>query len=79
MLILLSTFAHTDPLFRDSKFLKFVDIYSLHLGKFMYSYNNNLLPPAFTNFLLRTNQVHSHNTRGSNQAENRGSGYEKIA
>ena len=50
--------AHTDPLFRDSKFLKFVDIYSLHLGKFMCSYNNNLLPPSFSNFLLRTNQVH---------------------
>ena len=29
--------AHTDPLFRDSKFLKFVDISSLHLGKFIYS------------------------------------------
>ena len=59
--------AHTDPLFRDSKFLKFIDIYSLHLGKFMYSYNNNLLPPSFSNILLRTNQVHSYNTRGSNQ------------
>ena len=33
--------AHTDPLLRDFKFLKFVDIYSLHLGKLMYSYNNN--------------------------------------
>lgn len=42
--------AHTDPLFRDLKFLKFVDIYSLHLGKLMYSYNNNLLPPSFSNF-----------------------------
>ena len=59
--------AHTDPLFRDSKFLKFIDIYSLHLGKCMYSYNNNLLPPSFSNILLRTNQVHSYNTRGSNQ------------
>ena len=29
--------------------------------------NNNLLPPSFTNFLLRTNQVHSYNTRGSNK------------
>ena len=31
----------------------------------MYSYNNNLLPPSFSNFFLRTNQVHSYNTRGS--------------
>ena len=59
--------AHTDPLFRDSKFTKFADIYSLHLGKFMYSYNNNLLPPSFSNFLLCTNQIHSYNTRGSNR------------
>ena len=44
--------AHTDPLFRDLKFLKFVDIYSLHLGKLMYSYNNNLLPPSFSNFFF---------------------------
>ena len=58
--------AHTDPLFRDSKIPE-VDIYSLHLGKFMYSYNNNLLPPSFRNFLLRTNQVHSYNSRASNQ------------
>lgn len=44
--------AHTDPLFIDLKFLKFVDIYSLHLGKLMYSYNNNLLPPSFSNFFF---------------------------
>ena len=49
----------------DLKFLKFVDIYFLHLGKLMYSYNNNLLPPSFSNFFLRTSQVHSYNTRGS--------------
>ena len=58
---------HTDPLFRDLKFLKFVDIYSLHLGKLMYSYNNNLLPPSFSNFFLRTNQAHNYDTRGSNR------------
>ena len=53
--------------FRYSKFLKFVDIYSLRLGKFVYSYNNNLLTSSFSNFLLRTNQVHCYNTRGSAQ------------
>ena len=60
--------AHTDPLFRDLKFVKFVDIYSLHLGKVMYSYKNKLLPLSFRIFFfLRTNQVHSYNTRGSNR------------
>ena len=33
----------------------------------MYSYNNNLLSPSFSNVFLRTNQIHSYNTRGSNQ------------
>ena len=42
--------AHTDPLLRDLKFFKFVDIYFLHLGKLMYSYNNNLLTSSFSNF-----------------------------
>ena len=54
--------AHTDPLFRDSKFLKFVHI------KFMYSCNNNLLTPSFSYFLFCTNQVHSYNTHGSNRS-----------
>ena len=45
--------AHTDPLFRDLKFLKIVDIYSLHLGKLMYSYNNNILRPSFSIFNVR--------------------------
>ena len=45
--------AHTDPLFRDLKFLKFIDIYFLHLGKLMYSYNNNFLPLLATFFKVR--------------------------
>ena len=32
--------AHTDPLFRGLKILKFADINSLHQGKLMYSYNH---------------------------------------
>ena len=51
--------AHADPLFWELKFLQFVDNYSLHPGKLIYSYNNNFLP-SFSNFFLRTNQVHSN-------------------
>ena len=57
--------AHTDPLFEESKLLKLRQIYLFHLGKFMYLYQNHLLPKSFTNRFIRTNQVHYHDTRNS--------------
>ena len=33
----------------------------------MYSYDNNLLPPSFSNVILHTNQIHGYNTRSSNR------------
>ena len=39
--------AHTDPVFQELKILKFEKNYLLHLGKFMYSHKNNLLPRSF--------------------------------
>ena len=59
--------AHTDPIFKELKNLKLDDIYLFHLGKFMYLFQNNLLPRPFGNLILRTNQVHNYNTRSSNQ------------
>ena len=59
--------AHTDPIFKELKILKLDDIYLFHLGKFMYLFQNNLLPRPFGNLILRTNQVHNYNTRSSNQ------------
>ena len=58
---------HTDPIFKELKILKLDDIYLFHLGKFMYLFQNNLLPRPFSNLILRTNQVHNYNTRSSNQ------------
>ncbi len=59
--------AHTSPLFKSNKILKFEDIYLLNLGKFMFSYQNNLLPPSFSNFFFTTDQIHSHNLRTAGQ------------
>ena len=59
--------AHTDPILKELKILKLDDIYLFHLGKFMYLFQNNLLPRPFGNLILRTNQVHYYNTRSSNQ------------
>ena len=55
--------AHTNPIFKELKILKFESIYLFHLGKFMYAYKTNLLPRSFDNFLLRTYQVHTNETR----------------
>jgi hypothetical protein len=59
--------AHTSPLFKSKMILKFEDIYLLNLGKFMFSYQNNLLPPSFSNFFSTTDQIHSHNLRTAGQ------------
>jgi hypothetical protein len=57
--------AHTDPLFKELKILKFGDIYLFNLGTFMFSYNNDLLPDAFRNFFQPVNRIHQYNTRNS--------------
>jgi hypothetical protein len=43
--------AHTDPLFREFNFLKFLDIVHLDQTLFVNNYSNNKLPASFTNFL----------------------------
>ena len=62
--------AHTDPIFKELRTLKFNDIYLLNLGKFMYSYQNGLLPRSFNDRFIKVNQVH-HNTRSSSNFYNR--------
>ena len=57
--------AHTDPLFKNLMILKLEDIYSLHLGKFKFSFKNTSIPSSFS--ILRTNQVHGYNKRNSNR------------
>jgi hypothetical protein len=54
---------------KSKMILKFEDtgIYLLNLGKFMFSYQNNLLPPSFRNFFSTTDQIHSHNLRTAGQ------------
>ena len=58
--------AHTEPLFKNLKILKFQDIYSFHTLKFMYLLKEGFLPNMFNEMFLLTNQLHSYNTRNSN-------------
>ena len=55
--------AHIDPLFKNIMILKLEDIYSLHLGKIMFSFKNN---SSFSRSILRINQVHGYNTCQTN-------------
>ena len=48
-----------------SKFyvLKISDLYKLECAKFMYKFENGLLPIAFNNYFTYVNSIHSYNTR----------------
>ena len=59
--------SHTNQLFLGNKILKVHDLYSLQLGQFMYSYNNNLLPRAFNNMFPKKQSFHNYPTRRSNE------------
>ena len=58
--------AHTAPLFRELKILRFTDIFLFQLGKFMYLFKLGLLPEIFNGLFFTNNQMHSYNSRKSN-------------
>ncbi len=57
---------HTAPLFHELNLLDIYKINSLHIGKFMFSYHNKLLPSSFLKLFTPSNQIHHYNTRNAN-------------
>ena len=55
--------AHTGPIFKKRKLLKFHDIHLFQLEFFMFSFNNFTLPSKFNNLFFMNSQIHSYNTR----------------
>ena len=55
--------AHSSPLFKELKIIKFLDLVSLHITIFMHKFHNNNLPVAFNNYFTPVNQTHDYNTR----------------
>ena len=49
-------------LYSDLKILKLQDLIKLEIAKFMFSYDNCLLPPIFVNYFLKISQIHSRST-----------------
>ena len=58
--------AHTDPIFKSLKLLKFENIVALHVAKIMYLYKNGQLPESFKNMFFTGPEIHNYNTRNSN-------------
>ena len=57
--------AHSAPLFSRLKVLDIYQINSFHVGKFMYKYQNRLLPSIFLELFQTSSQIHKYNTRSS--------------
>ena len=55
--------SHTEPLFRELKFLNIWQINKYLIGIFMYKHYHKLLPLSFNSFFTRNRDVHSHDTR----------------
>ena len=53
------------PYFLQNKILIIPDMLKLEIAKFMYCYNNNLLPTNFQKYFTRSNTIHHHFTRFS--------------
>ena len=57
--------AHTDPIFKSLKLLKFENIVSLQVAKIMYLYKNGQLPESFKNMFFTGEEIHNYNTRNN--------------
>ena len=55
--------APSEPIFKELKILKVMEINSLQNGTFMFSYCNNLLPRSYDNLFVSGSQIHHYNTR----------------
>lgn len=56
-------YSDTRPIFSKIKQLPLNELYKLHLGKFMYQYYRQDLPPKLNNIFTLNNEVHNYNTR----------------
>ena len=64
--------SHTQPLFKEQKIITLEDVFKLNVCKFMYDYHNHNLPKSLLNLFVTNNDIHTHNTRQSNDPHIRG-------
>lgn len=56
-------YSHTKPIFVKLGILEFANIYTFHLGRYMFLQLNELLPKAIHKQYKLNREIHSHNTR----------------
>ena len=54
---------HSEPFMRKLDILTVTNIYNYLTGQFIYRYYHNLLPDLFDDYYIRTDSIHSYNTR----------------
>ena len=72
-------FTHVTFLYKKLNFLKLKDVCKLELAKFMHKFFHNNLPNVFKTKLIKLINIHSHETRKSNQSNYFLSRVNKIA
>ena len=55
--------AHTGPIFKKLEILNLWDLYDHSFAKFMFDFHHNNLPDVFSDYFVRTNEIHNYNTR----------------
>ena len=55
--------AHTDPLFKEHKILKFDDVYLHQYASLMWDQDHRNLPQCFEGYFKKVSSVHDHETR----------------
>ena len=67
-IVFISVFHFRSPQTSIIKLVWWLDIYqvnSFHVGKFMYKYQNRLLPSIFLDLFQTSSQIHNYNTRSA--------------
>ena len=72
-------FSHVTFLYKQLSFLKLKDVYKVELVKFMHKLFHNKLPNVFKTKFIKLINIHSHETRKSNQSHYFLSRVNKIA
>ena len=57
---------HTSPLFQNLKIMNLYNIYIYNILLIMFKHHHGKLPTIFDSFFTRNNEVHSYDTRQSN-------------
>jgi len=57
---------HVTPLYSNFKVLKLQDMFQMEIAKFMFKFNNQMLPASFNNYFIKLDSVHRYDARQKN-------------